>query len=222
MVAERVVLGRVEHLEQRRRRDRPTSRRRSLSTSSSSTTGFIEPASVIARTMRPGLGADVGAAVTADLGLVADAAEGDADEACGPWRGRPTRRGCVLPTPGGPTRARIAPSPRRPAASRRRRGTASTAALGAQLADGEVLDDALLHVVEAGVVGVEDARGPREVVALVGRRVPHGQLEHAVEPGADPALLGALAAGALEPVELLLDRLAHLLGQRQLASSLVR
>ena len=34
----------------------------------------------MARTMRPGLGADVGAAVAADLGLVAHAAEGDADE----------------------------------------------------------------------------------------------------------------------------------------------
>ena len=55
VVAEGVVLGRVEHLEQRRgrdRRDQPPAD--SLSTSSSSTTGFIEPASVMARTMRPG------------------------------------------------------------------------------------------------------------------------------------------------------------------------
>ena len=54
VVAERVVLRRVEHLEQRRGRVARPAAGASLSTSSSSTTGFIVPASVIALTMRPG------------------------------------------------------------------------------------------------------------------------------------------------------------------------
>ena len=73
----------------------------------------------------------------------------------------------VLPTPGGPTRATMAPSPRRGAGlgvvvvgGLRRGGQAS---LGAQLAHGEELDDALLDVVEALVVGVEHGAGLGQV-----------------------------------------------------------
>ncbi len=43
-----------------------------------------------------------------------------------------------------------------------------------------------------------------------------GQLGHRVEPGADPAALGTLLAGALQLVDLAIDRLAHLFGQRHL------
>ena len=65
----------------------------------------------------------------------------------------------------------MAPGPRR----QRRDGACSVdAPLGAQLADGEVLDDAVLHVVEAGVVGVEDARGPRRGRGCRRLRSPHG------------------------------------------------
>ena len=89
--------------------------------------------------------------------------------------------------------------------------TARQAAVGPQLADGQVLDDAVLDVVEAGVVGVEDDPGLGHVEVVVGLGAPR-QLDDGVEPGADPAVLGALLAGALEPVQLLVDRLADVLG----------
>ena len=53
VVAERVVLRRVEHLEQRRRRVAPPVGAE-LVDLVEQTTGFIVPASVMARTMRPG------------------------------------------------------------------------------------------------------------------------------------------------------------------------
>jgi hypothetical protein len=77
-------------------------------------------------------------------------------------------------------------------------------ALGPQLADGQVLDDAVLHVVEAGVVGVEDGPGLGDVEVVLGALAP-GDLEHRVEPADDPAVLGALLAGALQLVELTFD-----------------
>ena len=79
------------------------------------------------------------------------------------------------------------------------------AALAAQLADRHELDDPRLHVVESVVVGVEHGAHVGEVEVVVAARVPR-QLEDAVEPGADPAVLGRLRAGALEPVDLLGDR----------------
>ena len=103
---------------------------------------------------------------------------------------------------------RRATSCRRPEDRRGRgwpRGADSCAAVSlrsAQLAHREVLDDAVLHVVEAGVVGVEDPARLGDVEPVVGTGAPR-QLEHRVEPGADPAVLGALLAGALEPVDLL-------------------
>ena len=97
----------------------------------------------------------------------------------------------VLPTPGGPTSARMAPG------LRRLRADVVDAALGPQLADGEVLDDALLHLVEAGVVGVEDGAGDADVELVVGALGPR-QVEDDVEPALDPAALGALLGHALE------------------------
>ena len=52
--------------------------------------------------------ADVGAAVAADLGFVAHAAERDADELAAERRAI-ERASEVLPTPGGPTKQRIGP-----------------------------------------------------------------------------------------------------------------
>ena len=86
------------------------------------------------------------------------------------------------------------------------------AALGATGADGEVLHDPVLHVVEAVVVGVEDLAGARDVGGVLGAHVPR-QLEHGVEPGADPAGLGALVARALQLADLAQRGLADLLGQ---------
>src|SRR5690606_336468 len=62
------------------------------------------------------LGADVGAAVAADLGLVAHAAEGDPHERAAEGAGDDSPSE-VLPTPGGPTRAMMAPARRPPSAS---------------------------------------------------------------------------------------------------------
>jgi hypothetical protein len=80
-----------------------------LSTSSSRNTGFIVPAFFIIWMILPGKRADVGAAVAADLGLVAHAAERQAHELAAGRRAidLPSE---VLPTPGGPTRQRIGPS----------------------------------------------------------------------------------------------------------------
>ena len=55
MIAERVVLRRVEHLEQRRRRIALKPPTETLSISSSMNTGFIEPACLSAWTIRPGI-----------------------------------------------------------------------------------------------------------------------------------------------------------------------
>jgi hypothetical protein len=141
--------------------------------------------------------------VAADLGLVADATQGHPGE--GPAEGAGDRL----------AERRLA-HPRR--ADQGDDGTRAPAAhgrqpaLGPQLAHGEVLDDAVLHVLEAGVISIED--GPRltHVEAVVGLLAPR-DVEHGVEPGPDPAVLGALLAGALEPVKLALDRSPHRVGQ---------
>ena len=56
------------------------------------------------------------------------------------------------------------------------------------------------------------ARAPGDVVGVLGALVPR-QLQDGVQPGADPAGLGGLVAGALQLVDLLERGLAHLLGQ---------
>ena len=86
------------------------------------------------------------------------------------------------------------------------------AALDAQLLDRQVLDDAVLDVLEAGVVGVEHLAGADRIEDLVRALLPrHG--DQPVEVGADHRGLARLLAHALEPAELLgrllLDRLRH-------------
>ena len=68
------------------------------------------------------------------------------------------------------------------------------------------------------MVGVEHGPGVVEVEVVVGALAPR-QLEDGVEPGADPAVLGGLRAGALEPVDLALDRLADVVGQASRSAS---
>ena len=84
-------------------------------------------------------------------------------------------------------------------------------ALGATGADGEVLHDPFLDLVEPVVVRVEHFAGAGEVGDVLGRDAP-GQLEHGVQPGADPGCLGALVAGPLELVDLAEQGLAHGVG----------
>ena len=85
-------------------------------------------------------------------------------------------------------------------------------ALDAQLLHREVLDDAVLDVLEAGVVGVEHLARVDGVQHLVGALLPrHG--DQPVQVGPDHRGLARLLAHALEPAELLggllLDRLRH-------------
>ena len=75
-----------------------------------------------------------------------------------------------------------------------------------------MLDDPVLDVVETVVVGVEDGARRGDVGAVRRPRRPR-QLEHGVEPGADPAGLRALVAASLELADLAQRRLAHLVGQ---------
>jgi hypothetical protein len=118
--------------------------------------------------------------VAADLGFVADAAQGYPDELAAHGAGDGFAEGGLAHagwTDQGQDRA----------------GTASAhdaeTAVGAAAADGQVLGDAFLDVVQAGVVGVEDGAGARDVVSVLGAFVP-GHVEDGVEPGADPADLG--------------------------------
>ena len=196
VVAEGVVLRRVEHLEQGGRRVAAASPAPTLSTSSSSTTGFIEPASLTARTMRPG------SAPTYVRRWPRISASSRTPPRATRTKRRPSARATdspseVLPTPGGPASRITAPEPRPP--------TTCSPRSARRAPDREVLHDPLLDLVEAVVVGVEDLAGPDDVVVVVGALVPR-QLEHGVEPGADPGRLGALVAGALELVDLLAAR----------------
>ena len=156
VVAERVVLGRVEHLEQGR-----------AGVAAPVGADLVDLVEHDHRVHRPRVaqrahqaareGADVRAAVAADLGLVADAAERHADElASGRTRDRLADRGLA-----GAGRAD----------QREDRAGApvlADAALDAQLLDRQVLDDAVLDVLEAGVVGVEHLAGVHRVELLVG------------------------------------------------------
>ena len=138
--------------------------------------------------------------MTADLGLVAHSAEGD-----------PHKR-----TPHGPGHRlaeRGLPDPRRP--GEKKDGAGAPAFLGlhptllAELADGQVLENALLDILQTGVVGVEHALGVFELEVVL-RGLAPGKVEHGVEPGAYPAVLGALLTDALQPVDLSGDRLLDL------------
>ena len=150
VVAERVVLRRVEHLEQRGRRVAPVVGAE-----------LVDLVQQDDRVHRAGLAdgpddaarqrADVGAPVPADLRLVADAAERDAGELAAHGAGdRLAERG--LADAGRP--------------AQRQHGAAAPPAdqlqapVGAPLAHGEVLDDPVLDVIQAGVVGVQHARAP--------------------------------------------------------------
>ncbi len=75
-----------------------------------------------------------------------------------------------------------------------------------------MFDDALLDVLEPGVVGVEHRPCLLQVEPVIGCLAP-GQLEHGVEPGPDPRMLWRLLAHPFEPVDLSFDRSGHLLGE---------
>ena len=138
--------------------------------------------------------------MAADLGLVAHAAERHADELA------VERAGDRLADRG------LARSGR--ADQRQDRAGALVlrdAALLPQLAHGQVLDDALLDVLEPGVVGVEHLARVDRVEPLLGALAPRHR-EQPVEVGADHRRLAALVAHPLEPADLALGLLANRVG----------
>ena len=148
----------------------------------------------------PRQSADVGAAVAADLSLVTYAAERHAHEL-------PVER----------ARDRLADrglaGSGRPDQRQDRAGALvlGDAALLAELAHREVLDDPLLHVVEPGVVGIEHLARVNGIEPLLGALAPRHR-EQPVEVRPDHRGLAALFAHPLQPVELALGLLAHGLG----------
>ena len=191
-----MVLGRVEHLEQGRAR-----------VAAPVGADLVDLVEHDHRVHRPGVTqrthqaagerTDVRAPVAADLGLVADAAERHADElAAGRAGDRLADRGLA-------------------GAGRADQGEDGAgalvlldAALLAQLLDRQVLRDAVLDVLEAGVVGVEHLAGGRRIELLVGGLAPrHG--DQPVEVGADHRGLAGLLAHALQARELLEGLLGH-------------
>ncbi len=109
--------------------------------------------------------------MAADLGLVVDAAQAHAHELA---THRPSDRlpSDVLPTPGGPDE-----------------GQDGTADLVGKAAHREVLEDALLDLLEAVVILIEDARGLLQIEVVLGRDVPR-QADQPVDVGADHSDLG--------------------------------
>jgi hypothetical protein len=84
------------------------------------------------------------------------------------------------------------------------------ATFGATSTHGEILDDAILDVVEAVMIRVENGSG-RDDVGLVGRRRVPRQIENGVEPRSDPTGFGTLVARAFQLPDLAECRLAYLL-----------
>src|SRR4051794_10191312 len=199
VVAERRVLRRVEHLEQGR-----------AGVAAPVGADLVDLVEEDDRVHRAGVAqgahqaarqrADVRAAVAADLGLVAHAAQRHADELASHGAGdRLADRG--LAGAGRPDQGQ----------DRARLAVGRDVALGAQLLDRDVLDDAVLDVVEAGVVGVQDLARVHRVQAILGALAPrHG--DEPVQVGPDHVALAAALAHALEATELALCLLAHLVG----------
>src|SRR5262249_39719233 len=141
--------------------------------------------------------ADVCTPVTAQLGLVVHTTERDAHELA-------TQRACDRFAERGLAHAgRTDQREDRACAARdtARPGTVVHAAIGAQLPHRQVLDDAVLHVVETGVVGLEDCTRLAHVELVVGTLAPR-QVERGLDPRPDPTVLRALLAGALEALHL--------------------
>ena len=186
VVAERRVLLRIEHLEQRRRRIAVDA--------GAHLVDLVQHHHAVARARLADRlddvarqRADVGPAMAADLGLVVHAAQADAGELAAHRLGdRLAERG-------------LADAGRADEAQDRR------LALGRELAHGQELDDPLLDLVEAEVIGVEHAARLGDVDVLRLRRRP-GQLEQRVEIGADHAVLARRLGRALQPPQLLLGR----------------
>ena len=199
VVAERVVLRRVEHLEQRRGR-----------VAAPVGADLVHLVEQDHRVHRLGVAqradepprqrADVRAPVAADLGLVADAAERHPHELA-VERARDRLADRRLAGAGRPDQGQ----------DRARPLVVRDPAVLAELAHREVLDDAVLDVVEPGVVGVEHFPRADRVERLVAPLRPrHG--DEPVEVRADHRGLAARVAHRLEAPQLALGLRPHVLG----------
>ena len=193
VIAERVVLFRIEHLEQRRR-----------GVAAEVGAELVDLVEDEDRVLRLGAAqalddlagqrADVGPAMAADLGLVAHAAERDAHELAAERLGDRARQ-------------------RRLADARRADEAQDRPLQGrVQLAHREVFEDAILQLVEAGVLLVEHVLGARQVDHLVGPLVPR-QGHDPVEIGARHGELGGGRRHLRQAIELAQRFLLHRLGQ---------
>ena len=192
VVAERLVLRGVEHLEECRRRVAAVVGRELVD--------LVEQEDGVARAgVADALDdaarhrADVGAAVAADLGLIAHAAERGADELAP----RRARDGC--------RERRLADARRSDEAEDRR------ILVGCELVHGEEVEDAFLDLLQAVVVVVEDLGRLLDVDRVLRLLVPR-QSEQPFDVVADDARLGVHVVHALEAVELAVHDLLHALG----------
>ncbi len=138
-------------------------------------------------------GADIGAAVAADLGLVVDAAEAHAHELA-PERARDGARDAGFAHARGSDEAEYLPVD-----------------FAREPRHGDVLDDALLDLLEAEVILVEYPARALEVEVVLGRLAP-GELEHALDVVAHLRRFVRAAGQVAVTVDLALERLFDGLG----------
>src|SRR5690606_26749875 len=146
----------------------------------------------------PGHRADVGATVSADLAFVVDPAEAHPREAAAEGAGDGlAERGLARPRRPDEAEERLPPELSAEAGLLR----AVHAALAPELLDRQMIDAALLGLVEVVVVLVQ--RLPRLLqIAGAAGRLPPGDGEDPVEPAPDHAVLGRDVGDALEALQL--------------------
>ena len=145
---------------------------------------------------------DVRPAVATNLGLVAHPPQRDADELAAEGPGdRPAER-------------------RLPDAGRAHQTQDGTLLVGLELPDGQILEDALLHLLEVVVIRVQDVASGLDVELVLGRHRP-GELDQPLEVGPGDGVLGGRRLHHLQALELLhrhlLDVGGHLRVQDLLA-----
>ena len=151
--------------------------------------------------MRPGQRADVGAPVAADLRLVPDAAQGHLHE---------------LPVDGlrdGAHDGGLADAGRADEAQDRPAHDGVLLRLVPKSQDGQVFDDALLDLLEAVVVLVQDLPGAFDIQVVLGILAP-GQVQDPLHIGLGNDDLRAAGGHAVHPAELLFTFFLGLLVQR--------
>ena len=148
-----------------------------------------------------GEGADVRAPVTTNRGLVMDATEADAVELASDCaRDRTAERGLTHTRWSDETQNR-------------------SLLVGLELSDGQVFDDALLDLLEAGVVLVEDLAHGRDVHVVGGLLAP-GDVENPVDVGANDGVLRRANLHLPQALELLVRDVVGLARQVRLGQAL--